>query len=120
MVFSKRHLIYGKNGAIKYITHLDKFSYSPKQYNFREIMLYSQYPSENFKVEICVLSNSLKIFSRDDRFKKLLLRIQGPISHYTGQPKCPIGNGSNSNYHKFSTSNIIFTKIFFKFPIILM
>ena len=24
-------------------------------------------------------------------------RIQWPISHYTGQPKCPIGNGSNSN-----------------------
>ena len=29
--------------------------------------------------------------------------IQWPISHYKGQPKCPIGNGSNSNYHKFST-----------------
>ena len=25
-------------------------------------------------------------------------RIQRPISHYTGQPKCPIGIGSNSNY----------------------
>ena len=45
-----------KNGAIKYITHLDKFSYFPKHYNFHEIMLYSQYPSENFQVEICVLS----------------------------------------------------------------
>ena len=42
-------------------------------------------------------------------------RIQGPISHYKGQPKCPIGNGSNSNYHKFSTSNIIFTKKFKNF-----
>ena len=51
-----------KNGAIEYITHLDKFSYFPKQYNFHEIMLYSQYPSENFQVEICVLSNNLKIF----------------------------------------------------------
>ena len=28
-----------KNGAIEYITHLDKFSYFPKQYNFHEIML---------------------------------------------------------------------------------
>ena len=37
-----------KNGAIKYITHLDKFLYFPKHYNFNEIMLYSQYPSENF------------------------------------------------------------------------
>ena len=37
-------------------------------------------------------------------------RIQRTISHYTGQPKCHIGNGSNSNYHKFSTSNIISTK----------
>ena len=44
-----------KNGAIKYITHLDKFSYFPKHYNFHEIMFYSQYPSENFQVEICVL-----------------------------------------------------------------
>ena len=35
--------------------------------------------------------------------------------HYTGQPKCPIGNGSNSNYHNFSTSNIIFTKRFKNF-----
>ena len=26
---------------------LDKFSYFPKHYNFHEIMLYSQYPSEN-------------------------------------------------------------------------
>ena len=62
MVFSKRYSIYGKNGAIEYITHLDKFSYFPKQYNFHEIMLYSQYPFENFQVEICVLSNNLKIF----------------------------------------------------------
>ena len=38
-----------KNGAIKYITHLDKFSYFPKHYNFHEITLYSQYPSKNFK-----------------------------------------------------------------------
>ena len=60
--FSVRHSIYGKNGAIKYITHLDKFSYFPKHYNFHEIMLYSQCPSENFQVEICVLSNNLKIF----------------------------------------------------------
>ena len=51
-----------KNGVIKYITHLGKFSYFPKHYNFYEIMLYSQYPSENFQVEICVLSNNLKIF----------------------------------------------------------
>ena len=48
MVFGERYWIYGKNGAIKYITHLDKFSYFPKHYNFHEIMLYSQYPSENF------------------------------------------------------------------------
>ena len=48
MVFSERYSIYRKNGAIKYITHLDKFSYFPKHYNFNEIMLYSQYPSENF------------------------------------------------------------------------
>ena len=33
-----------------------------KHYNFHEIMLYSQYPSENFQDEICVLSNNLKIF----------------------------------------------------------
>ena len=46
----------------KMITHLDKFSYFPKHYNFHEIMLNSQYPSENFQVEICVLSNNLKIF----------------------------------------------------------
>ena len=59
LVFSERHSIYGKNGAIKYITHLDKFSYFPKHYNFHEIMLYSQYPFENFQVEICVLSNNL-------------------------------------------------------------
>ena len=37
------------------------------------------------------------------------------FSHYTGQLKCPIGNGSNSNYHKFSTSNIIFTERFKNF-----
>ena len=54
--------VYGKKGAIKYITHLDKFSYFPKHYNFHEIMLYSQCPSEIFQVEICVLSNNLKIF----------------------------------------------------------
>ena len=59
---AKDNSIYGKNGANKYITHLDKFSYFPKNYNFHEIMLYSQYPSENFQVEICVLSNNLKIF----------------------------------------------------------
>ena len=52
--------IYGKNGAIKYITHLDKFSYFPKHYNFHETMLYSQYPFENFQVEISVLSYNLK------------------------------------------------------------
>ena len=34
-------------------------------------------------------------------------RIQWPISHYTGQPKCPI--------QKFSTANIIFTKFFLNF-----
>ena len=38
MVFSERHSIDGKNGAIKYITHLDKFSYFPKHHNFHEIM----------------------------------------------------------------------------------
>ena len=27
MVFGERYSIYEKNGAIKYITHLDKFSY---------------------------------------------------------------------------------------------
>ena len=43
----ERYSIYGKNSAIKYITHLDKFSYFPKYYNFHEIMLHSQYPSEN-------------------------------------------------------------------------
>ena len=37
--FRRKILIYGKNGAIKYITHLDKFSYFPKHYNFHEIML---------------------------------------------------------------------------------
>ena len=58
MVFSERHSIYGKNGAIKYITHLDKFSYFQKHYNFHEIMLYSQYPSENFQVAICVHSQT--------------------------------------------------------------
>ena len=70
MVFSERYSIYGKNGAIKYITYLDKFSYFPKHYNFYEIMLYSQYPSESFQVEICVLSNNLKIFRREDSFTK--------------------------------------------------
>ena len=40
-----------KNGAIKYITHLDKFSYFPKHYNFHEIMLYSQCLSKNYEVE---------------------------------------------------------------------
>ena len=70
MVLSERHSIDGKNGAIKYITHLDKFSYFPKHHNFHEIMLYSQYPSENFQVEISVLSNNLKIFLRDDSFTK--------------------------------------------------
>ena len=49
MVFSERYSIYGKNGAIKYITHLDKFSYFPKHYNFHDIMLYSQYPPKTFK-----------------------------------------------------------------------
>ena len=62
MVFNERHSIYGKNGAIKYVTHLDKFSYFPKHYNFHEIMLYSQFSTENFQVEICVLSNNLKNF----------------------------------------------------------
>ena len=64
MVFGERYSIYGKNGAIKYITHFDKFSHFPKHCNFHEIMLYSQYPSENFQVEICVLSNTcnLKMF----------------------------------------------------------
>ena len=42
----------------------------PKHYNFHEIMLYSQYPSENFQAEICVLSNNLKIFRREDSFTK--------------------------------------------------
>ena len=70
MVFGERYLIRGKNGAIKYITHLDKFSYFPKHFNFHEIMLYSQYPSENFQVEISVLSINLKIFLRDDSFTK--------------------------------------------------
>ena len=42
MVFGERYSTYGKNGAIKYITHLDKFSYFPKHYNFHETMLYSQ------------------------------------------------------------------------------
>ena len=60
--FRRKMSIYGKNGAIKYITHLDNFSYFPKHYNFHEIMLYSPYPSENFQVEICILSNTLKIF----------------------------------------------------------
>ena len=59
MVFGERYSIYGKNGAIKYITHLDKFSYFLK-HNFHETMLYSQYPFENFQVEICVLSYNLK------------------------------------------------------------
>ena len=49
-----------KNGAIKYITHLEKLSYFPKLYNFREIMLFSQYPSENLLVELYVLSNNLE------------------------------------------------------------
>ena len=62
MVFGERYLIYGKNGTIRYITHLDKISHFPKYYNFHEIMLYSPYPSEIFQVEICVLSNNLKIF----------------------------------------------------------
>ena len=60
MVFGERYSIYGKNGAIKYITHLDKLSYFPKHYNCHETMLYSQYPFENFQVEICVLSYNLK------------------------------------------------------------
>ena len=68
--FQRKTFDLWKNGAIKYITHLDKFSYFPKQYNFNEIMLYSQYPSENFLVEICVLSNNLKIFCRNDSFTK--------------------------------------------------
>ena len=29
-------------------------------------VVYFQYPSENFQVEICVLSNNLKIFRRDE------------------------------------------------------
>ena len=35
--FGERYLIYGKNGAIKYVTYLDKlfkFSYFQKNYNF--------------------------------------------------------------------------------------
>ena len=36
--FGERYSIYGKSGAIKYSTHLDKFSYFPKHYNFHEIM----------------------------------------------------------------------------------
>ena len=67
MVFGERYSTYGKNGVIKYITHLDKFSYFPKHYNFHETMLYSQYLSENFQVEICVLSNNMK---RDDSVTK--------------------------------------------------
>ena len=57
MVFGERYSIYGKNGAIKYITHLDTFSYFPRHYHFHEIiLLHSQYPSKNFQVDICVLS----------------------------------------------------------------
>ena len=44
--------------SIYIYTYLDKFSCFPKHYNFHEIMLYSQYPSKNFQVEICVLSNN--------------------------------------------------------------
>ena len=75
--FGKRYSIYGKNGAIKYMTYLDKlikFSYFPKHYNFHEIMLYSQYPSKNFQVEICVLSKNLKIFRREE-FHKIILIV---------------------------------------------
>ena len=48
--FQRKTFDLWKNGAIKYM------------YNFNEIMLYSQYPSENFLLEICVISNNLKIF----------------------------------------------------------
>ena len=52
-----------KNGAIKYITHLDKFSYFRKHYNFHEIM-YSQYSSKNFQVEMCSLKQLENILTR--------------------------------------------------------
>ena len=36
--FQRKTFDLWKNGAIKYITHLDKFSYFPKHCNFNEIM----------------------------------------------------------------------------------
>ena len=57
--FQRKTFDLWKNGAIKHITHLDKFSYFPKHYNFHEILLHSQYPSENFQIEICVLSKKI-------------------------------------------------------------
>ena len=48
--FRRKISIYGKSGAIKYITHLDKFSYFPKHYNFHEIILYSPYPDTHPKI----------------------------------------------------------------------
>ena len=42
--FQRKIFHFWKNGAIKYITHLDKFSYPPKHYNFHKIMLYSLNP----------------------------------------------------------------------------
>ena len=49
-----------KNGATKYITHLDKFSYFRKHYNFHEIM-YSQY---KLLVEMCSLKQLENILTR--------------------------------------------------------
>ena len=64
MVFGERYSIYGKNGAIKYITHLDKFPYFPKHYNFHEIMLYSQYLDSFTNNFNCAQKLSIKDMTR--------------------------------------------------------
>ena len=86
--------------------------------SYRKLILFMYYKVYTLKhCEIILLHNYINYYT------KYLIwcygynfyRIQRPNSHYTVQPKCRIENGSNSNYHKFSTSNIIFTKRFKKF-----
>ena len=59
MVFGERHSIYGNNGAIRYITHLDKFSYFPKHYNFHEISVdngqYTRSNSYRKLIFLCII-----------------------------------------------------------------
>ena len=68
MVFGERHSIYGGNGAIRYITHLDKFSYFQKHYNFHEISVDNDqyFRSNSYRniIFLCIIDCILKSIVR--------------------------------------------------------